>query len=198
MRPAVVITSHSGRIGTAALGAAALALLVWDAVKAGLVEALLNAPFVALFVWCAWMFWGLASIRIDDDGVHVINQLRVWEVPWTRLEQVSGRWGLTLTTTPDPTAGAGSAKGRSVRAWAAPARGTGGRIARRAPEMPVIPEGAHEPMSVSLDAFSAARLIEIEQIQRRPKEDSGDRVAVRMNWPTIVITVVLVVLAVLA
>lgn len=224
MRPPVVITSRSGRIGTAALAVAALALLVWDATRAGLLQALVNAPFVALFVWCAWIFWGLASIRIDNDGVHVINQLRIWDVPWAQLKAVTGRWGVTLTTLPQDSSrapensettgtsestGAGGtpgtgetrpARGHSIRAWAAPAKGTAGKIIGTDRELPIIPDQGHEPIRISLDAFAAARLIEIEQIQRRAGATSSDAapVRVRVNWPTVIISGVLVILAVLA
>lgn len=195
MRPPVVITSRVGRIGTAVLGAAALALMVWDASRVGLVQALVNLPFVALFVWCGWLFWGLASIRIDDAGVQVVNQLRIWNVPWERLTSVTGRWGVTLTTA----AQADQEKGRSIRAWAAPAKGTAGKIVSADREMPVVPEQGSTPVRVSLDAFSAARLIEIEQIQRRPTgQGPVAEVQVRPNWATIGVTIVLVVLAILA
>ncbi|WP_153810753.1 hypothetical protein [Acidipropionibacterium jensenii] len=236
MRPPVVITSRSGRIGTAALAVAALALLVWDATRAGLLQALVNAPFVALFVWCAWIFWGLASIRIDNDGVHVINQLRIWDVPWAQLKTVTGRWGVTLTTLPQDSSrapenseasettgadestemggtsestGAGGtpgtgetrpARGHSIRAWAAPAKGTAGKIIGTDRELPIIPDQGHEPIRISLDAFAAARLIEIEQIQRRAGATPSDAapVRVRVNWPTVIISAVLVTLAVLS
>ncbi|WP_027587873.1 hypothetical protein [Acidipropionibacterium thoenii] len=195
MRPPVVITSRVGRIGTAVLGAAALALMVWDASRVGLLRTLVNLPFVALFVWCAWLFWGLASIRIDDAGIQVVNQLRIWNVPWARLESVTGRWGVTLSTA----AQTGHDKGRSIRAWAAPAKGTAGKIASADREMPMIPEQGSAPVRVSLDAFSAARLIEIEQIQRRPTDQSSAAaVQARPNWATIGVTVILVVLAILA
>lgn len=210
MRPAVIITSRAGRIGTAVLGVGALALVVWDATRVGLWPALVNLPFVALFVWCAWLFWGLASISIDDRGVQVVNQLRIWNVPWNRLNAITGRWGVTLTTAPEhsdaSTAGSGDqadSKGHTIRAWAAPAKGTAGKILGGHREMPIIPEQGTEPVRTSLDAFSAARLIEIEQIQRRPARlgpddaDAGGSVRVRVNWPTLVITVVLILLALL-
>lgn len=187
MRPAVIITSRAGRTGTAVLGAGGLALLVWDTTRVGLWPALINLPFVALFVWCAWLFWGLASIRIDDQGVQVVNQLRIWNVPWHRLDAVAGRWGVSLT-----------AGNRTIRAWAAPAKGTAGKILGGSREMPMVPEQGTEPVRTSLDAFSAARLIEIEQIQRRPKSaDPSDPVRVRVNWPTIAITAGLTLLALL-
>lgn len=206
MRPPVVIASRAGRTGTAVLGAAAVALLVWDATRTGLVSGLLHAPFVALFVWLAWLFWGLAAIRIDDDGVHVINQVRIWDVPWTSLEGVSGRWGLSLTIASPDSDKDGSSSGtasrhrtKQVRAWAAPARGTAGKLAKTAAEAPIIPDRGEEPIRTSLDSFAASRLIEIEQVQRT----TDDRVASREarahpNWSTIIITVALVVLSFLS
>jgi hypothetical protein len=199
MRPPVVITSRGGRIGTAVLGAAALGLLVWDATVTGLIQALLHAPFVMLFVWLAWLFWGLASIRIDNDGVHVINQLRVWDVGWASLEGVSGRWGLTLTIAADALADGHAPRTRAVRAWAAPARGSIQKFARSAPEVPVVPDAGDQAVRTSLDSFSAARLIEIEQVQRTSDDRiRSDSVRVRPNWTTIIITVVLVGLSFLA
>lgn len=201
MRPPVVIASHGGRIGTAALGVAALGLLAWDATVAGLGQALLHAPFVLLFIWLAWLFWGLAAIRIDDDGVHVINQLRVWDVPWAWLEGVSGRWGLTLTiAAPEGDRSRTATVGaRAVRAWAAPARGSVQKFARSAPDAPIIPESGDQAVRASLDSFTAARLIEIEQVQRTSDDRiRNDGVRVRPNWPTIIITLVLVGLSFIA
>lgn len=200
MRPPVVITSHRGRIGTAVLGVAAVALLLWDTTVAGLGQALLHAPFVMLFVWVAWLFWGLASIRIDDDGVHVVNQLRIWDVGWTWLEGVSGRWGLTLTIAAGGTGQDGPApRTRAVRAWAAPARGSVQKFTRSAPEVPVVPDSGDQVVRTSLDSFAAARLIEIEQVQRTGDDRiRNDGVRARPNWPTIIITVALVALSLLA
>lgn len=206
MRPPVVIASRAGRAGTAVLGVAAVGLLVWDATKTGLVSGLLHAPFVAVFVWLAWLFWGLAAIRIDDDGVHVINQLRIWDVPWACLEGVSGRWGLSLTFAPPASSGAGSSPGsasshrsRTIRAWAAPAPGMAGKVAKSNPEAPIIPDSGERAIRTSLDSFAASRLIEIEQVQRtRGDGDAAGIVKARPNWSTIIITVVLVVLSVLS
>lgn len=199
MRPPVIISSHSGRIATIVIAVVSLLVIGWDVATVGLAGGMRDLPLACLFVWITWLMWGMASVTLDDRGVRVVNQLRIWEVPWASLEEATGRWGLSLVTTHPR--GTGS---RTIRAWAAPARGSVGRIARPAPEMPVV--SGTEPVRTSLDAGQAARLIEIEQEQRRTEprstgndncgsrdvEHPGPGVVVRPNWATIVVTVVLV------
>ncbi|MDU1523742.1 MAG: hypothetical protein E6901_04015, partial [Cutibacterium granulosum] len=100
MRPPVIISSHAGRIGTTVIAVICLCLLVWDASRIGLASGLTHLPTIGLFLWMVWLFWGLAAVRIDDDGVHVINQFRIWDVSWAALTSVSPHWGLTLTADP--------------------------------------------------------------------------------------------------
>ena len=126
MRPPVIISSHAGRIGTTVIAVICLCLLVWDTSRIGLASGLTHLPTIGLFLWMVWLFWGLAAVRIDDDGVHVINQFRIWDVSWAALTSVSPHWGLTLTA--DPAEG----RTRTVRAWAAPARGSHGRLTGQA------------------------------------------------------------------
>lgn len=196
MRPPVIISSHAGRIGATVIAVICLCLLVWDASRIGLASGLTHLPTIGLFLWMVWLFWGLAAVRIDDDGVHVINQFRIWDVSWAALTSVSPHWGLTLTA--DPAEG----RTRTVRAWAAPAKGSHGRLTGQdggpAHTHTEIIDGAQRPVRLSLDAADTAHLIEMEQVERHPDGPAHPAtVAMRPNWVTIGITAALVVLSIL-
>lgn len=173
---------------------------------------LTNLPALLLFVWLTWIIWGVAEIRINDDGVTVVNQFRIWDVPWRRITEVTGRWGLALTAERRPDA-EGIRKPRTISAWAAPARGTATAMKGNADHVPQVIVGSELPMRWSLDSHSTARLIEMERIERRPVaratagtqamhgpdhtqpkdgKSRGGEIQVHPNWMTICITVVLV------
>lgn len=109
MGTTVLVRSRSGR----ALGVAMVALAVLGLASAatGGLEDLMrfSAPLV-LFGLLGWAAFWRPYVEISDGGVHVTNTLRSVEVPWPALEEVDGRYGLTLRT----------AHG-SVSAWAAAA-----------------------------------------------------------------------------
>ncbi|WP_130866051.1 hypothetical protein [Acidipropionibacterium timonense] len=194
MRPPVIISSHAGRIGSTVVAVLSLGVVLWDCTRIGLGPGLRALPTAGLFVWLAWLFWGLSSVRIDDEGVHVINQLRIWDVPWAALTDVSPRWGLSLTGS------AADGRSRTVSAWAAGARGSMGRLAAGGRSdvhtTPEIIAGAERPVRVSLDAADAAHLIELEKLER-VTDDSPAALTVHPNWMTIGVSVLIVVAALL-
>ncbi|WCC79509.1 PH domain-containing protein [Cutibacterium equinum] len=217
MRPPIIISSHRGRIGVGIVLAAIVVLTILDLIRSGL-AGLTNLPVLLLFVWLVWIIWGVAEIRINDDGVTVVNQFRIWEVPWDRITEVTGRWGLSLTAERRPDA-EGARKPRTISAWAAPARGTATAMKGTADHLPQVIIGSEVPMRWSLDSHATARLIETERIERRPvgkaaatqakPESTSDHqkstratphdaeIRVHPNWLTICVTVVLVAAAII-
>ena len=206
MRPPIIISSHRGRIGVGVIVAVIIVLTILDLIRSGL-AGLTNLPTLLLFVWLVWIIWGVAEIRIDDEGVNIVNQFRIWDVPWRRITEVTGRWGLSLTAERRPDA-EGMRKPRTISAWAAPARGTATAMKGNADHIPQIIIGSETPMRWSLDSHSTAHLIEMERIERHPSgavasaeghEATGSgtksydgEIHVHPNWMTICVTVVLV------
>lgn len=117
MRPPIIISSHRGRIGVGVIVAVIIVLTILDLIRSGL-AGLTNLPALLLFVWLVWIIWGVAEIRIDDEGVNIVSQFRIWDVPWRRITGVTGRWGLSLTAERRPDA-EGMRKPRTISAWAA-------------------------------------------------------------------------------
>lgn len=75
------------------------------------------------------LFWQPA-VRVDDDGVELVNVLRRVRLPWASVEDLDTRWALSLV-----------AGGRRWTSWAAPASGRRVRpVSRR--ETPWAERGA--------------------------------------------------------
>ncbi|WP_063811598.1 hypothetical protein [Cutibacterium namnetense] len=211
MRPPIIISSHRGRIGVGIVVAVIIVLTVLNLIRSGL-AGLTHLPTLLLFVWLLWIIWGIAEVRIDDDGVIIINQFRIWNVPWCRITDTTGRWGLSLTAERRPNA-EGMRESRTISAWAAPARGAATAMKGSADHIPQIIIGSEAPMRWSLDSHSTARLIEMERIERHPSsavasteghQDAGSgtkpydsEIRVRPNWMTICVTVVLIAAAII-
>lgn len=197
MRPPIIISSHRGRIGVGIVVVVVLLITLVDVIRSGLGE-LEHLPPVLLVVWVLWMVWGVAEVRINDHGVDVVNQFRIWEVPWSRLIGTTGRWGLSLTAQRRPDDD-GQRRERTISAWAAPARGTATAMRREPAHLPEVIVGTTAPLRCSLDSHGASRLIEFEKIERLP-EDEADRpgeISVHPNWLSICVTVVLAVATVI-
>lgn len=95
------------------LGASMVLLAVLGVVSTALggIDPLLRygAP-VALFGVLGWAAFWQPYVEVSDGGVVLANTLRTTEVWWPMIQEVDGRYGLTLRT----------AQG-SLNAWAAPA-----------------------------------------------------------------------------
>lgn len=75
------------------------------------------------------LFWQPA-VRVDDDGVELVNVLRRVRLPWASVQELDTRWALSLV-----------ADGRRWTSWAAPASGRRVRpVSRR--ETPWAERGA--------------------------------------------------------
>lgn len=90
----------------------AAALLVDAAVRSGLGNALLLAPWPLLVVWTVWVVGVASDVRADQNGVQVQNLLRRIWVPWHRVTRMSMRWQLEIAVD----------DGSVVRCFGGPAR----------------------------------------------------------------------------
>lgn len=77
-------------------------------------------PLVVLFGALGWAAFWQPHVEVSDGGVRVVNTLRTVDVAWPTLEDVEGRYGLTLRTTYG-----------AVQAWGAQAPSGRGRAAGR-------------------------------------------------------------------
>ncbi len=112
-----VFRAPSATIGAIAGGVVALALLVDAAVRAGLGEMLLLAPWVLLVLWFVYVLVYAPHIRTDADGVRVHNLLRIVEFPWSAVRDIELRWQVRfrLSTGRDVASFGGPVAGRPAR-----------------------------------------------------------------------------------
>lgn len=74
----------------------AVALLVDAAVRSGVANMLLLAPWPLLIVWAVYIVGVASDVRADATGVQVQNLLRRIAVPWGRVKRIEMRWQLEL------------------------------------------------------------------------------------------------------
>lgn len=123
-----------------------------------------------------WAFVVRPSVRLDRDGVTIINPLRTSYVSWPAIEQVRSRWVLELT-----------AEGTRHAAWGVPADPARPRYGRELFRMGVNkgadaagPGSADSAGKVSAQTVAA----EVEQrrsADRKRKDGRTPRIAVR-GW----------------
>lgn len=82
--------------GTLAVVAALMVLLL--AVSGSPGHVLRYAGGVALVGVVGYVAYWRPHVRVDDDGVEVVNPFRSVSVPWSDLRLVDGRYGLRLHT----------------------------------------------------------------------------------------------------
>lgn len=127
MGPAIVFragTSRGYAVATWAVAAVVLvALLVEDGATALLSFGALPV-FLAVIGWAA--FWR-PLVRVERDGVRVVNVLSTTWLPWAAVTGTRTRWGLEITT-----------HHGKVGAWALPSRSALGRWTRTHREEPVV------------------------------------------------------------
>jgi hypothetical protein len=168
-------------------------LAIVDDVRGGLVS-LAPAGLVALGVYV--LFWR-PCVRVDEDGVTLVNLLRDVRVPFGALEAVGTRFALSLEVS-----------GRRYTAWAAPAPGrtsSMGLARRDAAAMKHLgtadpDEGVRASTAPNTDSGGAALLIQDawSRWQDRRPSGSGDAVTVRRVTPLVVALVLLLALATLS
>ncbi|MCG2798711.1 MAG: PH domain-containing protein [Cellulomonas sp.] len=62
---------------------------------AGVLRAL---PFALAGALAGWLVFYRPFVRVSDEGVHVVNPLRTYEVPWEALVDIRTRYTCTLVT----------------------------------------------------------------------------------------------------
>ncbi|UJP41214.1 PH domain-containing protein [Cellulomonas palmilytica] len=118
------------------------------AVAEGGAGALLRAvPFTAAAALVTWLLAYLPHVRLDDEGIHVVNPFVTHHVPWEALIEIRTRFTCTFVT-----------PGRKVEAFAAP--GPGRHAATRAASVDL--RHAHAT------AFDPARSVSIGEIGHSP------------------------------
>lgn len=87
------------------------------ALRAGVGEMLLIAPWVLLVLWGVYALLFAPHVRTDADGIRIQNPLRIAEVPWARVTDIDMRWQLEIRTD-EP---------RTYKAYGGPVAGRPGR-----------------------------------------------------------------------
>ncbi|WP_228163474.1 PH domain-containing protein [Microbacterium testaceum] len=101
-----------------ALGAVLAAVLLVDAaLRAGVGEMLLIAPWLLLALWGVYALLFAPHVRVDADGIRIHNPLRIADIPWPRVVDIDMRWQLEVRTD-EP---------RVSRAYGGPVAGRPGR-----------------------------------------------------------------------
>ena len=151
MDPAIVFRAPTGRVyavGTWIVAAVVLVALVIEGGASALVRYGALPLLLAALGWTA--FWR-PHVRVEGSGVRVVNVLSTTWLPWQAITGTKTRWGLEITT-----------HGRTVGAWALPARSAVGRWTRTHREPPALspPETIAADSPGGGDAVAAAELIE--------------------------------------
>ena len=143
-----VFRAPSSIIGLIVGALLAVVLLGDAALRAGVAEMLLLAPWILLALWAVYALLFAPHVRIDADGIRIHNPLRVVEIAWGRVTDIDMRWQLEVRTDEPRTykAFGGPVAGRPGR----PPLRSGGDRARREP--PAIRD-----LTVIQDAWETAR-----------------------------------------
>ena len=81
------------------LGAALAVVLLGDAaIRAGIGEMLLIAPWVLLALWGVYALLFAPHVRIDPNGIRIHNPLRVSDIAWARVSDIDMRLQLEVKT----------------------------------------------------------------------------------------------------
>jgi hypothetical protein len=88
---------------------------VFDAARVDPVEGLRWGAIAVLVLWVLWVLLWRPSIRIREDEVDVVNALRTWTIPWSRVQDVESRLQHVFVLD----------DGRAVTAWGSPSPGRG-------------------------------------------------------------------------
>lgn len=138
----------SSVVGLVVAVALAVVLLGDAALRAGVAEMLLLAPWVLLALWVVYAFLFAPHVRIDGEGIRIHNPLRVTAVAWARVRDIDLQWQLRVTTD-EP---------RVYKAFGGPVAGRPGRPPlRRDAERDRREPPAIRDLVVIQDAWGAAR-----------------------------------------
>lgn len=150
-----------------------VALLVDAAVRSGIGNALLIAPWPLLVLWLTYTAGIASDIRADESGVRVQNVLRRTWMPWQQVTRIALRWQLEITL----------ADGAVVRCFGGPVRSRPRRLG---------PGRTKEESSPADDGIAA--------LQRLRLSAQGTDGPVRRSWDvtSLAVLAALVVWAVVA
>lgn len=137
---------------TVALVAAGLAFAQWA--EGGWADLGRALPFALAGGLAGWLVFYRPLVRVSDDGVHVVNPLTRYDVPWAALIQVRTRFTCTFVT-----------PHRSVQAFAAP--GPGRYAAAMATAVDIRSAGGVPSRGVDLGELPAAASGQVAGVVRR-------------------------------
>src|SRR3954453_15981370 len=88
---------------------------VFDAARVDGVLGLRWGSAAAIILWVLWVVLWRPSIRIREDELEVVNALRTWTIPWSRVQDAESRLQHVFVLD----------DGRAVTAWGSPSPGRG-------------------------------------------------------------------------
>lgn len=137
---------------TVAVVAVGMAFAQW--VEGGAAALGRALPFALAGALAGWLVFGKPSVRVGDDGVHVVNPVVSYDVPWAALIQVRTRFTCTFVT-----------PHRTVQAFAAP--GPGRYAAAMATVVDLRTAGGTPSRGVDLGELPAAASGQVAAVVRR-------------------------------
>ncbi|WP_454084595.1 PH domain-containing protein [Georgenia sp. Marseille-Q6866] len=151
MQPAIVFRAAASRGYAVATWVVAAAVLAAFAANGGAAEVLRYGALPLLLAVLGWAGFWRPVVRVERDGVQVVNVMSTTWLPWAAITGAGTRWGLELST-----------HGRPVSAWALPARSALSRWTTGRRESPVPPPLRTVEVDVpgGSDPLVAARVIE--------------------------------------
>lgn len=163
--------------------ALSLGSTIWSAPE----QALPLVPAHGLVLWFAWAVLWNPRVEIAPEDVTIVNILRTHRVPFTAIEDVQTRWGLSVT-----------ADGRRYPAWAAPAPGVLHTMRVNVRNYRNLPEARMEQGTARLSddpgTDSGAAAVHIHR-GIEAQSTTGTDAAVQTRWHPITIALGLVCIA---
>lgn len=143
-----VFRAPSSVVGLIVAVGLAVVLLVDAALRAGVGQMLLIAPWLLLAVWGVYALIFAPHVRIDANGIRIHNPLRIVDIGWARVTDIEMRWQLEVSTD-EP---------RTYKAFGGPVAGRPGRPPlRRDPRGDRGEPPAVRDLVVVRDAWESAR-----------------------------------------
>ena len=114
MRPTETMRPRSSRlIAGAVVACCVVASIAVASSGTGLVPVVRTLAVSGLVTALVWAVYWRPEVEVSDGGVRIVNPWRTVHVPWPAIDEVNHRWSLSVRTV----------DGRTVSAFAAPARG---------------------------------------------------------------------------
>lgn len=176
-RPPRVFRVTGGAVLLGAASLVVLAVLVDAAVRTGIGNALLLAPWPLLVLWGVYVTGVASDVRADGSGALVQNLLRRIRMPWSRVAGIGMRWQVEFSLD----------DGSTVRCFGGPAHSRARRLG---------PGRTKEDDDSSLDGLATLRRLRAEAAET----DAADDGAVTRTWDgsALVALAALVVWAIIA